>query len=192
MLKFFKSLSFFSQRFFCFRNCFYICIVNQTLIKNKDIMQEKKKSEKSENVEQYIPKGPGTKVEESGNAVTKFFKKGLQIDSSTSWHNVPLAQDSYLKTTYGKQTSKTELVKDVVERINKKIEYSTSPNVRKYWCIETVDSEIMEYADEIAEAYRKYGYKVWILSRNSLEKLVPEQKIDNSMMWILVTWDKVF
>ena len=126
---------------------------------------------------------------DEGSSVKKLLK-GMFGMSSNDGTDVISADAAYLRVKYNEYTSRkrlfSELLKNIKERIKTRVEQGTL-----YTVIE-IQPELMDYAEEVANALRQYDYQVWILDRNVLTTLQPDTPVNRTTMFMLIMWDKVY
>ena len=118
-----------------------------------------------------------------------FFKKFLGISEKETQGIIP-AEDAYLRATYGKWTNKKAMLKELITRINESIKARLEDNY--LYTVVPVYPEIMDYANQIAEAYKTWGYQAYVLNRDSLKKIDDSITAKTTRTLLLILWDKVF
>ena len=102
------------------------------------------------------------------------------------------AEDAYRRSIFHVYISKKEIFHKLVRKIKDAIKFQMEKN-ELYTFIE-IHPEGMDYASEIANALREYGYKVWVLGKDELENINKDvdNKVNKTTMFMLVMWDKVY
>lgn len=122
-----------------------------------------------------------------------FFKKLLKSLGGITEHDINAlipAEDAYLRATYGKWTNKKVMLKELINKINESIKVRLEDN--HLYTLVPVYPEIMDYASQIAEVYKSYGYQAYVLNRESLKKIDSSISVKNTRTLLLILWDKVF
>lgn len=123
--------------------------------------------------------------------ITKLLQTIFNPTVSDSEKLLP-AEDAYLRSTFHVYITKKEIFHKLVRKIKDAIKFQMEKN-DLYAFIE-IHPEGMDYAPEIANALREYGYKVWVLGKDELESIHKdiENKVNRTTMFMLVIWDKVY
>lgn len=123
------------------------------------------------------------------STIKKILKQVL-IPSSTGDNTLLSADDAYLRATYREYTNRKKLFHELVQRIKDRIKTRMEQNT--LYAFIDIEPETMNYTEEIADALRGYGYQVWILGKNELEQLCPDNPVNKTTMFMLIMWDKVY
>ena len=129
-------------------------------------------------------------VIETKAGTIKNILKQVFMPSSANDNALLSADDAYLRATYREYTNRKKLFHELVARIKDRIKLRMEQNT--LYAFIDIEPETMNYTEEIADALREYGYQVWILGKNELEQLRPENPVNKTTMFMLIMWDKVY
>ena len=129
-------------------------------------------------------------VTETKASTVKSILKQVFMPSSTTDNALLSADDAYLRATYREYTNRKKLFHELVARIKDRIKSRMEQNT--LYAFIDIEPETMNYTEEIADALRSYGYQVWILGKNELEQLRPDNPVNKTTMFMLIMWDKVY
>lgn len=129
-------------------------------------------------------------VTETKARTVKSILKQVFMPSSTTDNALLSADDAYLRATYREYTNHKKLFHELVARIKDRIKSRMEQNT--LYAFIDIEPETMNYTEEIADALRSYGYQVWILGKNELEQLRPDNPVNKTTMFMLIMWDKVY
>ena len=128
-------------------------------------------------------------VETKTNTVKSILKQ-VFMPTSAADNALLSADDAYLRATYHEYTNRKKLFHELVARIKDRIKSRMEQNA--LYAFISIEPETMNYTEEIADALRGYGYQVWIIGKNELEQLRPENQVNKTTMFMLIMWDKVY
>ena len=127
---------------------------------------------------------------ETKASTVKSVLKQVFMPNSAADNALLSADDAYLRATYHEYTNRKRLFHELVARIKDRIKSRMEQN--NLYAFIDIKPETMNYTEEIADALRGYGYQVWIIGKNELEKLQPENPVNKTTMFMLIMWDKVY
>ena len=129
-------------------------------------------------------------IAETKTSTVKSILKQVFMPTSAADNALLSADDAYLRATYHEYTNRKKLFHELVARIKDRIKSRMEQNA--LYAFISIEPETMNYAEEIADALRGYGYQVWIIGKNELEQLRPENPVNKTTMFMLIMWDKVY
>lgn len=129
-------------------------------------------------------------IAETKTSTVKSILKQVFMPTSAADNALLSADDAYLRATYHEYTNRKKLFHELVARIKDRIKSRMEQNT--LYAFISIEPETMNYTEEIADALRGYGYQVWIIGKNELEQLRPENPVNKTTMFMLIMWDKVY
>ena len=129
-------------------------------------------------------------IAETKTSTVKSILKQVFMPTSAADNALLSADDAYLRATYHEYTNRKKLFHELVARIKDRIKSRMEQNA--LYAFISIEPETMNYTEEIADALRGYGYQVWIIGKNELEQLRPENPVNKTTMFMLIMWDKVY
>lgn len=129
-------------------------------------------------------------IAETKTSTVKSILKQVFMPTSAADNALLSADDAYLRATYHEYTNRKKLFHELVARIKDRIKSRMEQNT--LYAFISIEPETMNYTEEIADALRRYGYQVWIIGKNELEQLRPENPVNKTTMFMLIMWDKVY
>lgn len=129
-------------------------------------------------------------IAETKTSTIKSILKQVFMPTSAADNALLSADDAYLRATYHEYTNRKKLFHELVARIKDRIKSRMEQNA--LYAFISIEPETMNYTEEIADALRGYGYQVWIIGKNELEQLRPENPVNKTTMFMLIMWDKVY
>ena len=129
-------------------------------------------------------------IAETKTSTVKSILKQVFMPTSAANNALLSADDAYLRATYHEYTNRKKLFHELVARIKDRIKSRMEQNT--LYAFTSIEPETMNYTEEIADALRGYGYQVWIIGKNELEQLRPENPVNKTTMFMLIMWDKVY
>ena len=129
-------------------------------------------------------------IAETKTSTVKSILKQVFMPTSAADNALLSADDAYLRATYHEYTNRKKLFHELVARIKNCIKSRMEQNT--LYAFISIEPETMNYTEEIADALRGYGYQVWIIGKNELEQLRPENPVNKTTMFMLIMWDKVY
>ena len=129
-------------------------------------------------------------IVETKTSTVKNILRQVFMPSSATDNALLSADDAYLRATYHEYTNRKKLFHELVARIKDRIKLRMEQNT--LYAFISIEPETMNYTEEIADALRGYGYQVWIIGKNELEQLRPENPVNKTTMFMLIMWDKVY
>ena len=129
-------------------------------------------------------------IAETKTSTVKSILKQVFMPTSAADNALLSADDAYLRATYHEYTNRKKLFHELVARIKDRIKSRMEQNT--LYAFISIEPETMNYTEEIADALRGYGYQVWIIGKNELEQLRPENQVNKTTMFMLIMWDKVY
>ena len=129
-------------------------------------------------------------IVETKTSTVKSILKQVFMPTSAADNALLSADDAYLRATYHEYTNRKKLFHELVARIKDRIKSRMEQNA--LYAFISIEPETMNYTEEIADALRGYGYQVWIIGKNELEQLRPENPVNKTTMFMLIMWDKVY
>ena len=129
-------------------------------------------------------------IAETKTSTVKSILKQVFMPTSAANNALLSADDAYLRATYHEYTNRKKLFHELVARIKDRIKSRMEQNT--LYAFISIEPETMNYTEEIADALRGYGYQVWIIGKNELEQLRPENPVNKTTMFMLIMWDKVY
>ena len=129
-------------------------------------------------------------IAETKTSTVKNILKQVFMPTSAADDALLSADDAYLRSTYHEYTNRKKLFHELVARIKDRIKSRMEQNA--LYAFISIEPETMNYTEEIADALRGYGYQVWIIGKNELEQLRPENPVNKTTMFMLIMWDKVY
>lgn len=141
-------------------------------------------------IEDLVPSFSESQNQKKQSILSKIGKSLLKGAHNEFFNGIIPADDAFLKATYGTWTNKKEMVKKLIVDINENIKSCVERG--HLHLLISVEPEIMNYTSQIAEAYKSYGYQVYILNKESLERIDPQSKVNNTRAFLLFMWDKVY
>lgn len=129
-------------------------------------------------------------IAETKTSTVKNILKQVFMPTSAADNALLSADDAYLRATYHEYTNRKKLFHELVARIKDRIKSRMEQNA--LYAFISIEPETMNYTEEIADALRGYGYQVWIIGKNELEQLRPENPVNKTTMFMLIMWDKVY
>lgn len=127
---------------------------------------------------------------ETKSITIKNVLKQVFVPTSSSDNALLTADEAFLRATYKEYTTRKKLFHTLVQQIKERIKIRMEANA--LYAFVAIEPETMNYAEEIANALREYGYQVWILGKTELENLCPAHKVNKTTMFMLIMWDKVY
>ena len=127
---------------------------------------------------------------ETKTSTIKGILKQVFMPSSATDNALLTADEAFLRATYREYTNRKKLFHELVSRIKDRIKSRMEQNT--LYAFIDIEPETMNYTEEIADALREYGYQVWILGKNELEQLHPDNSVNKTTMFMLIMWDKVY
>ena len=129
-------------------------------------------------------------IVETKTSTVKNILRQVFMPSSATDNALLSADDAYLRATYHEYTNRKKLFHELVARIKDRIKSRMEQNA--LYAFIGIEPETMNYTEEIADALRGYGYQVWIIGKNELEQLCPENPVNKTTMFMLIMWNKVY
>ena len=129
-------------------------------------------------------------IAETKTSTVKSILKQVFMPTSAADNALLSADDAYLRATYHEYTNRKKLFHELVARIKDRIKSRMEQNA--LYAFISIEPETMNYTEEISDALRGYGYQVWIIGKNELEQLRPENPVNKTTMFMLIMWDKVY
>lgn len=143
----------------------------------------------STEVSSLIPVFNGGEPESKKKSISKVAKHLLGISSEELSGVIP-AEDAYIRSTYGTWTTKKAMLKSLISEINSTIKMRIENG--KIYAVISIIPEIMNYANQIADTYKTYGYQVYVLNKDTLKLIDDTLEINNTRTMLLFMWDKVY